>query len=215
MAPDRPANEEAANEAGAESMSEHVLVSRAELEELRTRGGAAAPRSRDGNDSTAPTAEPEGLEQAWRAREAALERELAVLERKAAEWRRAFGQALRERELATALSGKSLVPGAAAQLLKLLRDDFDVYEEGGEFKVASRDGRAVAQVVAERLNEREYAHFCQPSTRGGTDVRGGNRPAAIQLAPAPRTLGESVITQWQAMKSPEESTTPIGLRRRR
>src|SRR3954470_11845632 len=84
-----------------------------------------------------------------KAREAAHAREIAAFESKAAEWERAFKSALRDRELATALAGRPLVPGAVPQLIKLWRDEFDVHEDRGEFKVSARDGRGVGQAVAE------------------------------------------------------------------
>ncbi|MEO6808393.1 MAG: hypothetical protein ABI353_04705, partial [Isosphaeraceae bacterium] len=91
-------------------------------------------------------------------------------------WERAFKETLRERELAKALAGRPLVPGGAEQLIKLWRDDFDVIEEGGEFKVSGRDGRRVSEAVAERLSSPEYAHFCPPTSRGGTASGLSGRP---------------------------------------
>lgn len=88
-------------------------------------------------------------------------------------WERAFKETLRERELAKALAGRPLVPGGAEQLIKLWRDDFDVIEQEGEFKVSARDGRQVGQAVAERLSSPEYAHFCPPTSKGGTAARPG------------------------------------------
>ena len=136
--------------------------------------------------------------------------------RRVEELERGFKAAVLDRELATALAGRSLVPGAAAQLIKLWRDDFDVYEEGGEYRVAARDGRPVAKAVAERLADAEYAHFSPPSSRGGAGVRGSGRTAVSGAPASPRTLGEAALQRWReaALVRTDPSSAPIGLRRR-
>lgn len=148
-------------------------------------------------------------------REAYYARELEERERRAAEWERSYKGALRERELALALSGRPLVPGAAGQLIKLWGEDFDVYEERGAWKVASRDGRPVSQAVSERLAAPEYAHFLQAGARGGSAQPGGPRPGPA--AAAPRTLGEAAIRRWREASAGgrEEGSSPIGLHPRR
>jgi hypothetical protein len=151
-------------------------------------------------------------------RDAAHARELSERERQAAEWERSYKAALRDLELATALAGRPLVPGAAAQLIKLWRDDFDVYEEQGVLKVASRDGRAVGPAVTERLAAPEFAHFCQPTSRGGTAQPGATRPASAgPVNPTPRTLGEAAILRWRegAERQRADAAAPIGLHPRR
>lgn len=133
-------------------------------------------------------------------REAQHSRELAERDRRAAEWESAYKGALRERELATALSGRPLLPGAAAQLIKLWRDEFEVAVEGGEHRVRTRDGRGVEQAVGEWLAASEYAHFRQAMNRGGATERGRSPAAtpgpAAAVAP-PRTLGEAVLQNWR------------------
>ncbi len=167
---------------------EVVSVSRAELEELRSLARSARP-ARAGETSAGEAAA---------RREEALARELAARDRKVADLESAYRKALRDRELATALAGKPLVAGAAGQLITLWRDDFDVYEESGEYKVAARDGREVAQWVADRLRGADYAHFCLPPSRGGSGAKGLSQSGgAGGAAPAAKTLGEAVISQWR------------------
>src|SRR6478735_7270836 len=89
---------------GAAPDEEIVTISRSELDALR--GGIDSGRIP--NASSKPG--PEDLE-------ARFEREIAERERQATEWERAFKSALRDREVATALAGKPLVSGAAAQLI--------------------------------------------------------------------------------------------------
>src|SRR5258707_7941600 len=94
-----------AESGGSPLADEFVTVSRAELEELRARaerGHPSAPAS-DG-----PAAERDDLAERLKTREADFSREIAARERKAAELDRAYKSALRDRELATALVGKSL-----------------------------------------------------------------------------------------------------------
>ena len=150
-------------------------------------------------------------------RETILMNEIAARDQRVAELERACRDALRDRELATALAGKPLVPGAATQLIKLWRDDFDVYDEGGEYRVTAREGRTVSQAVSDRLSSAEYAHFCLPSSRGGAGARDANRPVATIASAAPKNLGEAVLMHWrkEAASRPGDPAKPIGLGRRR
>ena len=187
--------------AGALAPADSVTISRAELEALRQLAATAA----------APAApEPRGVD-------SLMARELAARDRRLAELETAFKAAVRDRELATALAGKPLVAGAATQLIKLWRDEFDAYEDGGGFKVASRDGRTVAQTVNEWLGAAEFSHFCLPTSRGGVGVRDVNRPSSATVATAPKTLGEAVVLKWREESAAKSSNalTPIGLRRHR
>ena len=70
--------------------------------------------------------------------------------------------ALRDREIATALSGRPLVPGAAAQLLKLWRDRFVVVEGESEYKVTTEYGHTPGTILPEWLKLPKYAHFLIP-----------------------------------------------------
>lgn len=181
---------------------EVVTISRAELDELRSLAQSA---SRPGREVRA--SEPVG--DAAARREEALTRELAARDRKVADLESSYRKALRDRELATALAGKPLVAGAAGQLITLWRDDFDVYEESGEYKVAARDGRAVAQWVADRLKGDDHAHFCLPSSRGGTGAKGLSQSGPSGgAAPAAKTLGEAVISQWRESAATRGAPTP-------
>ncbi len=163
---------------------EVVTISRAELEELRSLARASRSVGSAGDAAAR--------------REEALARELAARDRKVADLESSYRKALRDRELATALAGRPLVAGAASQLITLWRDDFDVYEESGEYKVAARDGRAVAQWVADRLKGDDHAHFCLPSSRGGSGAKGLSQSGPSGgAAPAAKTLGEAVISQWR------------------
>jgi hypothetical protein len=157
------------------------------------------------------------LEALIKAREALYTRELAVRDQKATELERAYRAALRDRELATALAGKALLPGAAAQLVKLWRDDLDVHEIDGEYTVTARDGRSVGPTVNDWLACTEYAHFCLPSSRGGTASKGSSRSPATDAGAAPKNLGEATVLRWKEGMSRRnnESSTPIGLGRRR
>ena len=178
-----------------ESTDDRITISRAELQQLQTQWTSGSPVVADGSAGR---------------REAELVRELEARDRKLDELQTAYRAALRDRELASALAGKPLVGGAATQLIKLWRDDFDVYEEAGEFKIAARDGRSTAQWVADRLNGSEYAHFCLPTSRGGVGAKGLSRSSESDGAAAsPRTLGEAVISQWRESTA-SRGTTPQG-----
>ena len=195
---------------------EFVTISKVELDDLRAKAGGEQPSrvESEPTDSVRRT-----LEEEWSAREAAYSREIADRERKANDLERTYKAALRDRELATALVGKSLVPGAAAQLIKLWRDDFEVVDDEGEIRVLAKDGRGVAQAVLDRLECSDFAHFCLPSSRGGTGSKGQNRSASSsspQAPSAPRTLGEAVLLKWrESTTRPQVSPSPTGWGRRR
>lgn len=151
---------------------EVVSISRVELEELRALAHSASRPGRAADPAAGR-------------REEELARELAARDRKVADLESVYRKALRDRELATSLAGKPLVAGAAVQLIRLWSDDLDVYEESGEYRVAARDGRTVAQWVADRLGKPDYAHFCLPPSRGGSGAKGlsqsGTRPRPPRL----------------------------------
>jgi hypothetical protein len=139
-------------------------------------------------------------------------------DRRVAELERLCKAAVRDRELATALAGRPPVAGAAPQLIKLWRDDFDVYEEGGGLRVVSRDGRPAAQAVDELLGSAEYSHFCLPSSRGGTGARDASRPGGAGTPRAsPKNLGEAGVSRWreESATRPNNVAKPLGLRRHR
>lgn len=195
---------------GAPGDEEAVTISRAELAMLRAGAGALAEF-----DSKLDAARAEWAA-ALRDRDVEHSRSLAEAERKATTLERAYKSAVLDRELATALAGKPLVPGAAEQLIRLWRDAFEVVDDDGTIRVVSQEGRGVAQAVADRLAGPEFAHFCLPSSRGGAGSRGQNRGATPPAAPpAPRTLGEAIIHQWRASASPAAAPGPPGWGRRR
>ncbi len=146
---------------------------------------------------------------------------VARLEARAEGLQRAYKAAIKERELATALAGRPLVAGGASQLIKLLRDEVDVVEEDGQYRVVTRDGKPLARAMGDWLASEEYAHFTRPTARVGTAVPGagvhrsaGTAPAAAP--PVPRTLGEATVERWResSARAPGGSR-PIGLNRRR
>jgi hypothetical protein len=199
-----------------------VTIPRAELEALRARLDAAsalADRPGEPGRQDDPAGRPTGPEADPQDRgpDPELIREIASRDRRLAELEHACRSAVRDRELATALAGRPLVSGAAAQLLKLWRDELDVYEEDGAYKVAAKDGRSVAQAVTEWLASTEFSHFSLPKSRGGTGARGANRPVSDGAPAGPRNLGEAIVMKWRdaAAARPDNLLKPIGLRRHR
>ena len=119
-----------------------------------------------------------------------------------ADLERELREAVRDREIAKALLGKPLVPGAAGQLLRLWREEFDVVADGDRLVVVSPEGRGVSESIDAFLDRPDYAHFRAASTRGGTGLPGAGRSAtpgsAIRAASPPRTLGESILERWRS-----------------
>ncbi|QDV38274.1 hypothetical protein [Tautonia plasticadhaerens] len=195
-------------EGGEPAGDEMVSISASELEALRlASGGAARP-----SDAAAEA------EDRLREAERRHDEELSRLAKKAERWEGAFKAALKEKELAAALAGRPLVPGAAAQLIKLWREELSVVDEADGPRVAARDGRPVAEAVASWLSGPEYAHFSRAGSRGGTAPPGDSRSSATGPQPSPpRTLGEAVLDRWReaAQAARRDPAAPIGLGRRR
>ena len=192
-----------------------VAIDRAESEDLR----AIARSSASSKPPTREDVDPErGAESELGGRgEEVLHRELAARDRRLSDLESSYRRAIGDRELATALTGKALVPGAASQLIKLWRDELDVYEESGEYRVAARDGRTLDLWVADRLGGPDYAHFCLPTTRGGVKAKGLSQTTATDGRPTgARTLGEAVVAQWRESSALRDGSRggPIGLGRR-
>jgi hypothetical protein len=217
------------DEGGVASFNDYVMISRAEVDALRSRAGAAGEEGAFPSRSESPARFPEEAEaaskraslldeSAARGREAQATQEIASRDRRVAELEQSCKSAVRDRELATALAGKSLVAGAASQLIKLWREEFDAYEEGGAYKVAAKDGRTVGQVVNEWLASPEYSHFCLPTSRGGAGARDANRPSGNSASQnSPKNLGEAIVMRWreETVARPNNLLKPIGLRRHR
>ena len=187
-----------------------VTISRGELESLRARASGSVPAEGVGRHS--------GDSKPSTSLERIKDEEASARDKRLTELEVVCKSAVRERELATVLAGRALVGGAAAQLIKLWSEEFDVYEEQGRFKVTSRDGRAVSQVVNEWLASPEYSHFCLPTSRGGTGAKDASRPVGGSGAKgAPKTLGEAIVMKWreEAAAQPNNLLKPIGLRRDR
>lgn len=194
-------------------MNEVTLDQEPAFEESRAEGSAELVRI--------PRVELEALrkvlekEATWKERAEHDSARISELERRVDEWRDSYRAAVRDRELATALAGRPLLPGAAAQLLRLWREDFEVIEEDGRSRVVDREGLPVERAVTEWLASPEFAHFRSPSTRGGTTPLSEARNTS-PTPPVPRTLGESLLQKWREdARGAPDNVAPIGLGRRR
>jgi hypothetical protein len=205
-------------ESGETSVGEPLKDTAAELAPISDEAiGSCSRESMPGAVESLPSLRSE-FESLMKARETLYAKEIADRDQKVADLERAHRSTLRDRELATALVGKPLCQGAAAQLVKLWRDDFEVHELGGVYSVTARDGHDVGQAVNAWLARPEYAHFCLPASRGGTANKGFGRSVATDTTrPVPRNLGEAVVMRWLEASTCRntETSTPIGLGRRR
>ena len=203
-----------------EHAEEFVTIPKVELEMLRAVSREVTERTFLEPSPKEPKADRElsNIEHRDLGLEARLRKELVEREGRLASLERKLKDAIRDRELATMLAGKPLVAGAAAQLIRLWRDEFDVFEEDGTLKVAARDGRKPTQVVNEWLASADYSHFCLPTSRGGTGAKDTTRPASeVQIAETPKNLGEAIIMKWRQETDArvDKLSKPIGLKRRR
>jgi hypothetical protein len=186
-------------EGGVTDDDEFVSISRRELEELRAKVGAVPP----GVDELTRTGNPPevGTEADLNAR--------TLQDERTAGMERAYRSALLDRELATVLAGKPIIAGSVTQLIKLWRDELDVYEDDGAIKVATRDGRTVVQAVNDWLASPDYSHFCRATSRGGTGSQGLGPTSGPSTSPGPRSLGEAILSQWREVKPPPGQTTGL------
>lgn len=115
----------------------------------------------------------------------------------------------RSRELALALSGHDLVPGAAAQLTRLLKDEMEVVPDGEGWRVQSHTGKPAADYVREQLTTAEYAHFLKADRRGGSGATGkGQQPAP---PPEPTDPEKQLIEQLKASYKNSHGNVPVAL----
>jgi len=133
----------------------------------------------------------------------------------------------RNRELALALAGHNLVPGAAAQLAKLWADEFEVVEAGDTYQVRSRDLKSPKDWVAAKLGSEEYGHFVRATNQGGAGAAPATTPGnslvarlpdgtAVNLPPGyvvPQTEGEKAYAEFlaQVAEQRRQGSAPIGL----
>lgn len=135
-------------------------------------------------------------EELLKAKEADLERERG----EKAELTSRTKKSVLAKELATALSGHTLVPGASVQLGKLWSDEFEVKPDGDEWRVETRDRKSPAEFVREKLASDDWAHFVKAEARGGAGGGGGEATRTNQdksAAPKPGSL-EHNVAQWKA-----------------
>lgn len=104
-------------------------------------------------------------------------------ERLAAEAKKAEASEARARsyalnsQLALALAKHDLYEGSAEDLTKLWRDEFEAVPDGEGFVVRAKDGRNVADVIAERLATPRYSNHVKATSRSGSGGGDGHRPA--------------------------------------
>jgi hypothetical protein len=142
------------------------------------------------------------FEEAIKVRDERLAREVSERDTRIAHLDRTFKSTLLEKELATALSSFPLVPGAAKQLTALLRDEFEVAESNGQFRVQTRTLEAVSDFLRDQLTGPEYEHFLKPSGSPGSGARGGAQtPPNHRANPTPSSPDDEVFARWQATQS--------------
>jgi len=182
-----------------EERKAHSMIDLNEVRHFETPSAVRSDESAGTDESAAKDVIPEPLEPNRDAVERGESRlqspELSALKRKCL-------NLAAERELALALAGEALIPGVTDQLLKLLKDRIVAEETADQgIRVASRDGRPVAEAVKEWLGSHEYRHFRSANSRGGVLRRNESTmhagTAEIVADPAGRSLNELVIERWK------------------
>jgi hypothetical protein len=138
----------------------------------------------------------------------------SVVQRTAAEVKTAQQAASRyaaSAELSRSLASHQLAPGAAEQLTQLWRDEVRAdLDASGNFTVASKDFRPVADFVAAKLNDPTYQHF-RASNGGQSAPANAGTPAAPAPAeqPAPpQNYGEWILQRAAAAKAARDAAAP-------
>lgn len=129
---------------------------------------------------------------------------LLTLKEELEQWKQRCAGLAAERELAISLSGQSILPGVATQLMRLFRDKVVVQaDESQGWAVRSNDGRLLNDAVKEWLQSPEYQHFRVASTKGGTaqrtETNAVNKTVHNNLPV--KSLNELVINQWKQRSS--------------
>jgi hypothetical protein len=128
-------------------------------------------------------------------------------------WRSRYASMAVERELAIALSGESLLPGVAVQLIQLMRERVVTkFSDNNGLEVVSLDGRCVAESVKEWLKQPEFQHFRPAITRGGTASRTEAQVTERTIGDInkEKSLNEIVINQWrQRQNQPSAQIKPM------
>lgn len=125
--------------------------------------------------------------------------ELAAATRRYEEFVGKARQAELSRQLTEAVASRAgLVPGAAAQLVRLWAPDFEAVDgpDGQTLVRAKGDYRPPAVVVAERLASADYAHFLGAEHRGGSGG-GGNAPVPGSQGKAPVDPEQQFFADWR------------------
>jgi hypothetical protein len=118
----------------------------------------------------------------------------------------------RDRELALALAGQNLRPGAAKHLTKLLSDDLEaVPDSDGGYTVRSKDRRSVADFITDTLKQPDYDAFVSSTARTGVTPGGGTHSAPTPETPTtpamPKNLGEAIMGAYTAVRSAPDNST--------
>ena len=152
----------------------------AELEQAERNRLAEAARKEQ--DLLAEKGNTEAAKQALQKAREDHEKEVATANGRLAEETRRSRTAFRDRDLATELANFPLVPGAAPQLIKLLRDELDAQADGEGYAVRTKDFLSTKDFLAREMAKPENAHFLRPTTQGGGGASGGNTPAPTPAA---------------------------------
>jgi hypothetical protein len=111
-------------------------------------------------------------------------------------------------ELSRVLASQPIVPGAADQLTKLWRGEFQVDHSGDSFTVRTPTFQTVPDFVTAQLARPEYSHFIRASNPGGgtaggtagTQLAAPTSPANPDALIVPKTFGEAIILQMQELR---------------
>lgn len=96
-------------------------------------------------------------------------------------------------QLAMAFAGHDLIEGSAEDLSELWRKDFEVVPEGDKWTVRSKDGRAVKDVIAERLASTRYSNHVKATSRSGS---GGGSSDGAAPTPAGGAKTPTTYEEW-------------------
>ncbi len=174
-----------------------VPISKAEFDRLT----AIAKQFETQQAETAAALEKDRIKEGkWTEVVAEYKGRLELETRKAEADRVAFRTSLRDKELVTELAKHRLIPGTAAQLVALLRDQFEVREEGGQL-VVMRGFETAEVAVKSLLATPQFAHFLAATSQGGVGPTGaaGSVPTPVGNpggAPEPKNLGEYAILKY-------------------
>lgn len=184
-------------------MSEDVTISQEQLERFQESAAALASLQQS-RDAEVAIAETRAMLARGELDAAAKQSESRI--KQAEDRAKAFAATA---ELARVLSAERLVPHGAEHLQRLLADQVTAIPVGNTFQVRAKDGRPVADFVAQTLQQPTYSHFMRSASAAAGTITAPGVPQQSS-GPAlpfetPTNVGQAIVNDFVTKRN----ATPV------